>query len=81
VSAVICPICDKPTPADAEDPPFCCERCKLVDLGRWLDGHYAVPGTPVGDAGGGFDLDPSAFGLDSDRDDGRSSGGDDDADR
>ena len=23
--------------------PFCSERCKLVDLGRWLDGKYQVP--------------------------------------
>jgi len=23
--------------------PFCSERCKLIDLGRWLDGRYQVP--------------------------------------
>jgi endogenous inhibitor of DNA gyrase (YacG/DUF329 family) len=23
--------------------PFCGERCKLIDLGRWLDGKYQVP--------------------------------------
>ena len=23
--------------------PFCSERCKLIDLGRWLDGKYQVP--------------------------------------
>ncbi|MFM1802125.1 MAG: gyrase inhibitor YacG [Planctomycetota bacterium] len=22
--------------------PFCSERCKLVDLGRWMDGSYLV---------------------------------------
>ncbi len=22
--------------------PFCSERCKLVDLGRWLDGKYQI---------------------------------------
>lgn len=22
--------------------PFCSQRCKLVDLGRWLDGTYRV---------------------------------------
>jgi endogenous inhibitor of DNA gyrase (YacG/DUF329 family) len=28
--------------------PFCSERCKLVDLGRWLDGTYNIsdPLTP-----------------------------------
>jgi uncharacterized protein len=27
--------------------PFCSERCKLADLGRWLSGDYRVPGPPV----------------------------------
>ena len=22
--------------------PFCCERCKLIDLGRWLDSDYRI---------------------------------------
>jgi endogenous inhibitor of DNA gyrase (YacG/DUF329 family) len=28
--------------------PFCCERCKLLDLGRWLDGDYRVASERVG---------------------------------
>lgn len=30
-------------------PPFCSERCKLIDLGRWLDEDIGVPheGGPV----------------------------------
>jgi endogenous inhibitor of DNA gyrase (YacG/DUF329 family) len=27
---------------DAPFRPFCSQRCKLVDLGRWLDGTYSV---------------------------------------
>ncbi len=27
--------------------PFCSERCKLMDLARWADGSYRVPGEPV----------------------------------
>jgi endogenous inhibitor of DNA gyrase (YacG/DUF329 family) len=27
--------------------PFCSERCKLLDLGAWLDGDYRIPGAPV----------------------------------
>ncbi len=27
--------------------PFCSERCKMADLGRWLGGAYAVPGQPA----------------------------------
>jgi hypothetical protein len=22
--------------------PFCSDRCKLIDLGRWLDGKYQI---------------------------------------
>jgi uncharacterized protein len=54
-----CPICKKPLPAPpGENPkssveprprdrnpyfPFCSDRCKLIDLGRWLDGAYQIP--------------------------------------
>lgn len=43
-----CPTCRKPVPIPADDAPmgtypFCSERCKLVDLGRWLDGRYQIP--------------------------------------
>ena len=24
--------------------PFCSERCKMVDLGRWLQGDFRIPG-------------------------------------
>jgi uncharacterized protein len=23
--------------------PFCSERCKLIDLGRWAGGEYRIP--------------------------------------
>lgn len=36
-----CPICDKP--ADPAYRPFCSRRCADVDLGRWLNGSYAIP--------------------------------------
>jgi len=33
--------------------PFCSERCKLLDLGNWIDERYRVPvgrgGTPFAD--------------------------------
>ncbi len=47
----VCPTCDKALtverPAQAPYRPFCCERCKLVDLGRWFDGTY-VTSEPAG---------------------------------
>jgi hypothetical protein len=36
-------------PGRLEFRPFCSKRCKLVDLGRWFDGSYAVPGEPASD--------------------------------
>ena len=27
--------------------PFCRERCKLLDLARWVDGGYRIAGEPV----------------------------------
>ncbi|MDX2038499.1 MAG: DNA gyrase inhibitor YacG [Isosphaeraceae bacterium] len=42
-----CPICSKTMEVAGIDDlpsfPFCSERCKLVDLGRWIDGDYRVP--------------------------------------
>lgn len=45
-----CPTCKKAIAADQpEFRPFCSKRCKLIDLGKWLDGSYAVPGEPASD--------------------------------
>jgi len=30
-------------PVDARWRPFCSERCKMADLGRWLSEDYRVP--------------------------------------
>ena len=47
-----CPICQRAAPPRDGQPknpsfPFCSPACKLVDLGRWLDGAYRIPGPPV----------------------------------
>ncbi len=36
-----CPICKKLSHVKFH--PFCSNRCAQVDLGRWLNGSYAVP--------------------------------------
>lgn len=41
-----CPICGKTfTTSDPPRPPapFCSQRCKMVDLGNWLDERYRIP--------------------------------------
>jgi endogenous inhibitor of DNA gyrase (YacG/DUF329 family) len=44
-----CPICKKPAKADDPDFPFCSERCRLIDLGKWASGAYVIS-SPVTDA-------------------------------
>jgi endogenous inhibitor of DNA gyrase (YacG/DUF329 family) len=55
-----CAYCRRHAAADAFFP-FCCERCKMADLGQWLTGGYSVTGRPVDprDDGDPFDGDPS----------------------
>jgi endogenous inhibitor of DNA gyrase (YacG/DUF329 family) len=36
-----CPICGKP--ATEASNPFCSERCRDVDLNRWLSDSYKIP--------------------------------------
>lgn len=50
-----CPICAKPAPPLSENRsfPFCSDRCRLIDLGKWLGEEYRVPGSRAGDGGGG----------------------------
>lgn len=42
--AEACPICGRKP--DAKTRPFCSPRCADVDLGRWFNGSYAIPGPP-----------------------------------
>ena len=35
-----CPVCKKPTAREYR--PFCSRRCADLDLGRWLNGSYAI---------------------------------------
>ncbi len=39
-----CPICAKAIDKDNKEfRPFCSDRCKTIDLGRWLSASYSVP--------------------------------------
>jgi endogenous inhibitor of DNA gyrase (YacG/DUF329 family) len=40
--------------------PFCSDRCRLIDLGRWLDESYAVPEPPRSDEDEGEGEPPPA---------------------
>ena len=47
-----CPTCRRPVPPDSPSRPFCEPRCRLLDLGNWLDGRYLVPAAEEEDADG-----------------------------
>jgi len=44
-SARLCAYCGR-QPVDPRWRPFCSERCKMADLGRWLNGSYRIPVKP-----------------------------------
>lgn len=51
---VRCPICARTmqghSAQDWPSLPFCSERCRLIDLGRWLGEAYRIPAEPEGEA-------------------------------
>ncbi|MDN5869352.1 MAG: DNA gyrase inhibitor YacG [Nitrococcus sp.] len=48
---VRCPTCESTLEWSQHYPyrPFCSRRCKLIDLGAWLDGSHHIPGAPWDD--------------------------------
>ena len=44
-----CPICKKPVKNTDADFPFCSDRCRLIDLGKWASGAYVIS-SPTADA-------------------------------
>jgi len=41
---ITCTVCKTAfDPAESAALPFCSERCRRIDLGRWLDERYTVP--------------------------------------
>ena len=41
-----CPTCQKAIVWSEDYPfrPFCCERCKMIDLGEWASEGHRIPG-------------------------------------
>jgi uncharacterized protein len=45
---VKCPTCRKEVEWDNKPHrPFCCERCRLIDLGAWTQERYRIAGEEV----------------------------------
>jgi len=62
---VKCPTCKKESAYRTDNPfrPFCCERCRLIDLGTWLEEGYGVPVSGEMETGDNFDM-PTSDGHD-----------------
>ena len=48
-----CPTCRKLVLRSEPEFPFCSDRCRIIDLGKWASGGYVIA-TPI--------TDPDAFG-------------------
>jgi len=52
-----CPTCRTVVTAEDEFFPFCSDRCRLIDLGKWASGGYRIS-SPVLDPDGLEGLNP-----------------------
>jgi endogenous inhibitor of DNA gyrase (YacG/DUF329 family) len=53
-----CPVCKREfEKADSPALPFCSERCRTIDLGRWLGETYSLPVVPDPEADETLDSD------------------------
>jgi len=62
-----CPICRRPFDLELSPaPPFCSDRCRTIDIGRWLTESYSVPHEPDDDPDDGGEVEPSDGSADPD---------------
>ena len=64
-----CPICKKGVKSTDSNFPFCSDRCRTIDLGKWASGGYVIS-TPI--------TDPEALENIQERDERRSRKNDED---
>ena len=43
-----CPVCKKDVDPTNPEFPFCSDRCRTIDLGKWASGGYVIS-TPITD--------------------------------
>jgi hypothetical protein len=60
-----CPICKKPVKKSEPDFPFCSERCRTIDLGKWASGQYVIS-SPLKDTADEFEQESEADRSDDD---------------
>ena len=37
-----CVVCETPVDVRSKSFPFCSDRCRMIDLGKWIDGNYVI---------------------------------------
>jgi endogenous inhibitor of DNA gyrase (YacG/DUF329 family) len=44
-----CPICQKDSVLEESNPyrPFCSKRCRMIDLGQWINESYSISDTTL----------------------------------
>jgi endogenous inhibitor of DNA gyrase (YacG/DUF329 family) len=51
-----CPTCGKETTHEGNPyRPFCSERCKLIDLGKWAGDEFRIPTKEIPKSNGNFE--------------------------
>jgi endogenous inhibitor of DNA gyrase (YacG/DUF329 family) len=55
-----CPICRIIVPLDDPNVPFCSDRCRVIDLGKWASGEYRIS-SPILDPEVLEDIDEAAI--------------------
>lgn len=59
VLSLRCPTCKSIVLREAEHFPFCSDRCRLIDLGKWASGAYRIS-SPVMDPELLEEIEPSS---------------------
>jgi endogenous inhibitor of DNA gyrase (YacG/DUF329 family) len=59
VRSLRCPICKKVVGSKTPDFPFCSERCRTIDLGKWASGSYVIS-SPVSDTDSDFEVEANS---------------------
>jgi uncharacterized protein len=62
VVSLRCPTCRKIVLAKDPDYPFCSDRCRVIDLGKWASGAYRIS-APLNDP----ETDDSTYSNDPDK--------------